>query len=87
MKINETWSVEGGNGDFILTQTVEGTNKKTGEPVERKTQTYHATLEQVAAKIARTHALEAVEEENLQKVVDAVEKLSENILNLINKTN
>lgn len=83
MKINNMWSVEGGNGDFVLTQTVQGINRRTGKPVERTIQTYHATLEQVAAKIARTHALEAVEEENLQKVVDVVEELSNNVLTLI----
>lgn len=50
MKISEKWSIEGGVGDFILTERYVGKDKKGNEKTQERC-TYHATIVQCLNKI------------------------------------
>ena len=61
MKISNRWSIEGGRGDYVLVETREGTNQKTGLPTKSQVWTYHPTLARCAKKITHVMACESME--------------------------
>lgn len=74
MKISEQWSIERGQDCFIVVERRLGRNPKTGKPTVGETRTYHATVQQCAAKIIKTESLDACTEDHLEDAVARIEQ-------------
>lgn len=72
MIFNSRWEITGGKGDYIVTESRPGTNPKTKEPTTTKRNTYHPTLELCARYIVKTHSLDAIENENIDAVIEEI---------------
>lgn len=83
MKINERWPIEGGRGDFILVEHKPGKNPKTGEATVSQFRSYHPTLRQCADKIAKTHALDAVNEADLERAIYSMDMAGKAVFSLL----
>lgn len=79
MKINDEWSIEAGQDQFILVHHKPGKNPKTGEPTVSESRTYHPNLQQVANKITRTSTLSALSKGNLEDFMLAVSQAASEI--------
>lgn len=84
MKINDTWSITGGNGDFILTESRVGKNPKTGKPTVTESRTYHPSLEHCAKKIGKVSAIDAVSLAAIDDVIVAIERVEQAVREKIN---
>lgn len=80
MKINYTWSITGGNNDFILTERRAGKNPKTGEPTITEIKTFHPSIEQCAAKIAtKTSGIEFVGRDSPDTIVAELRSIRDTV--------
>lgn len=86
MNISNRWSIQGGKGDFVLMETREGVNTKTGLPTKSETRTYHPTLSQCAKKITHVMGVESMASETVEAVHNRLDTISEEVAVLITKS-
>jgi len=68
IKINDKFSIERDNYNWMLHEVKDGTNKL-GEPIKTNRTTYHATIKQCVEKIAERMMGKC---ESVQQIVDAL---------------
>lgn len=84
MRLSNKWSIEGGQGDYILVERRDGKNPKTGEPTTSEHKTYHPSLDHCAKKIAKAIGIKAMEVEQVALVKARLDEIEDEILELIN---
>jgi hypothetical protein len=86
MKINDRWAVESGGDCFVVVETRNGKNPKTGEPTTTQSRTYHPSMARCAKKIAQSETLLVLEMDALSEVVERVERATNQLVSAMERS-
>lgn len=79
MKINAQWEVTGRRNDFIVIESHERIDTKSGQAKISTNETFHPTLEQALQKIVRSETLSAVEHQTVEQLMSFLDNLKQEL--------